>query len=178
MCSAQTVPPNEVVFTAGASVPPSTFAAAQRSVAGTGRLQGTVLTWPSGLRTSWTWFDTQLGEACEWFGPSTAPTRTCAVATPGVSMTGCFSDHGCTQPLAGTQTSASSCAPKYVATYADETDTTPRVLSVGARHSGNVYVGTPESCTQLTTPLDGWTLFETTGEVPLSQLATAPQMLQ
>lgn len=178
-CSGVTPQSTQVVYAAGDPVPPAEFPAAQPALVGTGRLQGTVLTWPSGLRTAGRWVDTQLNEACVWYGTSSTPWRLCAVSTPGLNVGAWFGDHGCTEPLAYSQVASSTCAPKYVATPTNPADLSvpPRVFTVGGRHTGNVYVGTPESCTQTTAP-DGFALYDTAGEVPLTELASVTQSLQ
>jgi hypothetical protein len=178
-CTPVAVSPAQLAYSAGAAVADSTFPLGQPALAGSGRLQQTVLSWPSGLRSSYRWFDTQLNEYCSWYGHSADTSRACAVSTPGLNLLpGYYADFRCSQPLAATTSPASACAPKYVATATDPSTYAPRVLAVNGRHSGAVYTGTPESCTMLTTSLSGYFLFDVGGEVPTSSLAQVSQTLE
>jgi hypothetical protein len=175
-CTAQTPGPNVTAYATGAAVPASRFTQGQVALVGTGRIQEQVVTWPSGVRSGYRFFDSQLNEFCTFYGKSTDTERVCSPSTPGLYVYSFYSDPGCSQPLAGASTALPSCTPKFV-TSADA-DWVGHSFPVGARYSGAVYSGTPASCSAVTSQLSAWTFFTLGAELDRSQLATLPQSLQ
>jgi hypothetical protein len=95
-------------------------------------------------------------------------------------VSGFYSDSGCTIPLAAVSTQ-NGCVPTYLETF--KSSGCPAVASyelfaTGAPFVGDVYDGSPSSCTKLSSPPSGEILYSVGAEIDPTEFVPGTPMVE
>jgi hypothetical protein len=157
----------------GATVPPDWVSGS--------RLRARVQTAPDGAKAFVGWYDSQLGINCT-FGVATDGVERCLPDYSGATVSGYFSDMGCSTKLGqSTYPCATSPQPSYATALVQLSTCSAldgyndpyqrRVFSISGAYAGTLYAGTPGSCNPVTSPPAGYVFYTLGAEVSSSTFA-------